>query len=44
MAARAAQAERYVNDVLLMLDDETLKAKGYTRAALKHRRGGRFSL
>jgi hypothetical protein len=44
VAARTAEAERYVNDALLMLDDDTLKANGYTRGALKHRRGGRFYL
>lgn len=44
IAARTAEAERYVNDALLSLDDYTLKANGYTRGALKHRRGGRFYL
>jgi hypothetical protein len=44
IAARTAEAERYVNDALLMLDDDALKANGYTRGALKHRRGGRFYL
>jgi hypothetical protein len=32
--ARAKQANRYVNGALLMLDDETLKANGYSRAEL----------
>lgn len=32
--ARAKQASRYVNGALLMLDDETLKANGYSRAEL----------
>ncbi len=40
----AELAERYVNDALLTLDDDALKAYGYTRGALKHRRGGRFYL
>lgn len=33
--ARSRQASRYVNGALLMLDDETLKAHGYTREALR---------
>lgn len=32
--ARSRQASRYVNGALLMLDDETLKAQGYSREAL----------
>ncbi len=40
IAARQRQAARYVNDALLMLDDETLKARGYNRDQL--RRGGGF--
>ncbi len=35
--ARQRQANRYVNSALLMLDDETLKAHGYTRAELARR-------
>ncbi len=35
--ARQAEAERYVNRVLLSLDDETLKAHGYNRAELSKR-------
>ncbi|MGN6465917.1 MAG: hypothetical protein ACTHLP_10560 [Rhizobiaceae bacterium] len=38
--ARMAQAERYVNEALLYLDDETLEARGYSRDALK-RKGSR---
>lgn len=33
--ARARQANQYVAGALLMLDDETLKAHGYSRDALK---------
>ena len=32
--ARSAEADRYVNNVLLSLDDETLKSHGYSRAEL----------
>lgn len=32
--ARAKQATRYVNGALLMLDDKTLAANGYSRAEL----------
>lgn len=41
--ARQREAEKYVNSVLLSLNDETLKSHGYTRAELT-RRGysGRF--
>ncbi|HWK64305.1 MAG TPA: hypothetical protein VNS34_05155 [Rhizobiaceae bacterium] len=35
--ARERQAERYVNGALLMLDDETLRASGYSRAELRKR-------
>jgi hypothetical protein len=41
IAAREKQAARYVNQALLMLDDETLKARGYSREALR-RSGTRF--
>lgn len=37
IAARERQAQRYVNGALLMLDDDTLKANGYTRAELQRR-------
>ena len=37
--ARASQAERYVAGVLLSYDDETLRAHGYSRAALRKRAG-----
>lgn len=37
IAAREHQAERYVNGALLMLDDATLKAHGYSRDELKKR-------
>lgn len=33
--ARSRQAARYVNGALLMLDDETLKASGYSREELR---------
>jgi hypothetical protein len=33
--ARTREANRYVNAGLLMLDDETLKARGYDRNELK---------
>jgi hypothetical protein len=33
--ARARQASQYVNGALLMLDDETLKAHGYSREQLR---------
>ncbi|MDP3895278.1 MAG: hypothetical protein Q8Q62_01240 [Mesorhizobium sp.] len=33
--ARARQASHYVAGALLMLDDETLKAHGYSRETLK---------
>lgn len=35
--ARERQAALYVNSVLLSLDDETLKANGYSRAELSKR-------
>jgi len=41
VAARMKQAQAYVNGSLLMLDDETLKAHGYSRAELQ-RRGARY--
>jgi hypothetical protein len=37
IAAREKQAERYVNGALLMLDDATLAAHGYSRDELKKR-------
>jgi hypothetical protein len=37
IAAREQQAQRYVNGALLMLDDATLKAHGYSRDELKKR-------
>ena len=40
MAARERQATRYVAGALLMLDDETLKASGYSRADLERRSNG----
>ena len=33
--ARTRQATRYVNGTLLMLDDATLEANGYSREALR---------
>ncbi|KFB09709.1 MULTISPECIES: hypothetical protein [Nitratireductor] len=35
VAARQKQVSRYVNGALLMLDDDTLKAHGYTREELR---------
>lgn len=35
ITAREKQAQRYVNGALMMLDDETLKAHGYTRDQLR---------
>lgn len=40
IAAREREAEIYVSRTLLSLDDKTLKAHGYDRAALK--RAARF--
>jgi hypothetical protein len=37
VAAREKQARAYVNGALLMMDDETLKANGYTREELRRR-------
>ena len=42
IAARQAQANRQVNNALLLLDDETLRAHGYTRAELKRRANQTF--
>jgi hypothetical protein len=39
--ARQHQAERYVNGVLLGLDDETLKKHGYSRAEISKRGASR---
>ena len=41
MAARERQANRYVAGALLMLDDDTLKANGFSRAELE-RQGSAF--
>ncbi len=38
IAARQREADRYVNGVLLSLDDETLKSHGYSRAELSQAR------
>lgn len=40
IAARQRQAEIYVNQRLLMLDDRTLESMGYRRADLAHRASG----
>nr|WP_159592038.1 hypothetical protein [Chelativorans xinjiangense] len=37
VAARERQVSRYVNGALLMLDDETLKAHGYSREELRRK-------
>ena len=42
IASRERQADRYVNNVLLSLDDETLKAHGYSRAELRKRPGSAY--
>ena len=42
VAARMKQAQSYVNGSLLMLDDETLKAHGYSRAELLRRGSVRY--
>lgn len=42
VAARERQVNRYVNGALLMLDDETLKANGFTREELRKRGGNGF--
>jgi hypothetical protein len=42
MASRERQANRYVNNVLLSLDDETLKAHGYSRAELRRQPGSAY--
>ncbi|SFU02906.1 hypothetical protein SAMN05518861_11060 [Mesorhizobium sp. YR577] len=42
MEARQREAARYVNGVLLSLDDATLKANGFTREDLK-KRGSSYS-
>jgi hypothetical protein len=44
VAARTAQAERYVSYALLMMDDDALKAGGYTRQQLRHKRSSYFYL
>ena len=36
--ARSRQASAYVNGALLMLDDETLKSRGYDRKELEGKR------
>lgn len=41
--ARSRQAQNYVNGALLMLDDETLRARGYDRKELQ-KRGGAYSV
>lgn len=40
MAARERQATRYVAGALLLLDDDTLKARGYSRSDLERRSNG----
>lgn len=37
VAARSAQADRYVSSALLRLDDETLRGHGYRREELESR-------
>ncbi|TAN10457.1 MAG: hypothetical protein EPN45_06530 [Rhizobiaceae bacterium] len=40
VAARSAQADRYVSSALLRLDDETLRIRGYRREDLEYRARG----
>lgn len=40
--ARSRQAAAYVNGALLMLDDKTLEAQGYSRKELQGRRGSYY--
>ena len=40
VAARQKQASRYLASSLLMLDDETLRAHGYSRTDLERRSNG----
>lgn len=40
--ARARDADRYVASQLLLMDDETLKARGYNRDQLRKISGGGF--
>jgi hypothetical protein len=42
IAARQRQADSYVSNMLLSLDDETLKAHGYSRAELRKRQGSAY--
>ncbi len=38
VTAREKQAQRYVNGALMMLDDDTLQANGYSRHQLRNAR------
>jgi hypothetical protein len=40
--ARQREADRYVNNMLLSLDDETLAVRGYSRVELKKRPGSAY--
>jgi len=40
VAARSAQADRYVNSALLRFDDEVLRAHGYRREDLESKSRG----
>jgi len=42
VASRERQANRYVNNLLLSLDDETLKAHGYSREELCRQPGSAY--
>ncbi len=42
IASRQRQADRYVNGMLLSLDDKTLKVHGYSRAELRKRPGAAY--
>lgn len=41
-AAQERKAQRYINDALIALDDETLARLGYSRDELKKRSGAYF--
>lgn len=44
VAAREREVSRHINSALLMLDDATLKANGYTREELRKRGSSGFML
>ncbi|MEM1365867.1 MAG: hypothetical protein AAGH82_08970 [Pseudomonadota bacterium] len=42
VTARQRQADRFVNGVLLSMDDDTLKSAGYDRSELRRRSSATF--